>query len=53
MTRLKAQNKELTIRPPLEEWKAAQHGYKSELDDEPPGIAQSGFPESELPEFEP
>jgi hypothetical protein len=53
MTRLKAQNKELRIRPPVEEWKAAQYGYKPELDDEPSGAALIEVAESELPEFEP
>jgi hypothetical protein len=52
MMRLKAQNKELRIRPPIEEWKAAQHGYRPELD-EPAGAAPMEFEYSELSEFEP
>jgi hypothetical protein len=53
MTRLKAQNKELRIRPPVEEWKAAQHGYRPEPGDEAPGTAPIEIAHSELPEFEP
>ncbi len=51
MTRLKAQNKELGLRPPLEEFAASYFGYR------PPEHRDSGAPvdvaESELPEFEP
>jgi hypothetical protein len=53
MTRLTAQNKELRIRPPIEEWKAAQHGYKPEFEDGSSAGASIEDSESTLPEFEP
>jgi hypothetical protein len=53
MARLKAQNKELRIRPPIEEFAASHFGYRptqqTESDDNP----TPDFPESELPEYEP
>jgi hypothetical protein len=53
MTRLKAQNKELRMRPPIEEWTAAQHGYRPKQDDNLSDSATGVISESALPEFEP
>jgi hypothetical protein len=53
MTRLKAQNKELRIRPPAEEFAASYFGYKPLPDAESSGDALLDVAESELPEFEP
>lgn len=51
---LKGQNKELAIRPPLEEWAANDHGYVFKPE-EHGGKAREPdvLPESDLPEFEP
>jgi hypothetical protein len=51
MTRLMAQNKELRMRPPIEEFAASYFGYAPPKDDA--GSMSNPVPESELPEFEP
>jgi hypothetical protein len=52
MTRLKAQNKELALRPPIEEFAACHFGWRP-----PKDVAgntdASEYLESDLPEFEP
>jgi hypothetical protein len=53
MTRLKAQNQELRLRPPIEEFAASYFGYRAPQDADA-GIDLPEQPtESELPEFEP
>jgi hypothetical protein len=51
MTRLKAQNKELHIRPPVEEFAAAHFGYARPVVENDGELMEGA--ESELPEFEP
>ena len=53
MTRLKAQNKELHLRPPVEEFASSYFGYTPAQDSEGNNDLSLDFPESELPEFEP
>jgi hypothetical protein len=53
MTRLKAQNKELHVRPPVEEFAASYFGYKPTQQIEADNDLVPDFPESELPEYEP
>ena len=53
MTRLKAQNKELHLRPPVEEFASSYFGYTPAQDSEGNNDLSLDFLESELPEFEP
>jgi hypothetical protein len=54
MTRLKAQTKELRIRPPADEWLAAYFKYeRPSCDDDGASSATAQIPVSSLPEFEP
>jgi hypothetical protein len=53
MTRLTAQNKELRIRPPVEEFAASYFGYRPTHIDDAVDEPHAEVRESELPEFEP